>query len=210
MTWTEIYTEIKGWQGAIGSLLGFGALLFGALFNFRLNRIRDKRLRDEEVIAIASALYAEILLTRKSVAHMANVVGKRFVDHGLGRVRGEPFSKHFLEMIELPELKLYPVLADKVGMLPSFLAMQIVTFYANVEEAKTWLPRLTEDEQRPHSYGVMYVLDPAIDAIIKVTPALRRIEKIAAIEVVAETPDITAALDGQSVEKEMNDAMGQR
>jgi hypothetical protein len=203
MTGAQFYAEIKGWQGAIGSLLGFVALIVGALFNFRLNRLRDKRLRDEEIISVASALYAEIVLIRLSVARMANAVGGQYVSQGTGRLQSEDFDKHFLDMVALPELTLWPVLASKVGMLPSHLALQVVNFYAGVEEAKTWLPKLEHNDDRPYSYSVGYVLGPAIDAIVNVTPALKQIEQMAGIAVAAETPDIKKALTGQAMENDM-------
>lgn len=205
MTGTEFYTELKTWQGAIGSLLGFVALIVGALFNFNLNRKRDERLRGEEVIAIASALYAEIALTRRSVARMANAVGSRYFRHGLRGDDSEPYDKHFIEQYQLPALKLYPVLANKVGLLPSQLALEVVRFYSRVEEAQIWLTRLQEDKARPYTYSVAYVLDPAIDAVTGVTTALRIIENMAGIADEEGMPDIKAALEAQDIEQMQNE-----
>ena len=47
---SEFYSELKGWQTAIGSLLGFIALMVAALWNFRLNRRRDAALRADEAL----------------------------------------------------------------------------------------------------------------------------------------------------------------
>jgi hypothetical protein len=44
----------------IGSLLGFIALVVGALFNAKLNRDRDDRLRKVEIRAVAAAIRAEL------------------------------------------------------------------------------------------------------------------------------------------------------
>lgn len=195
------YGELKTWQTGIGALAGFSALMAAALFNAHLNRKRDERLRSNEVIAVASALYGEIVILRKAVARMANAVGHRYIDHGLGRVRGERFNQHFIEGITLPPLRLYPALADKVGVLPSNVAMEVVRFYARLEEAQTWLPRLREDVARPFSYSVLYVLDPAIEAVTGVLPALRAIESVAGLGEVAETPSIKPALEAQEMEQ---------
>jgi len=203
MTWAEFYTELKGWQGAIGSVLGFGALIAGAMFNYRLNRKRDERLRNEEVAAIASALYGEIVILRRSVARMANAVGNRYITHGL---HGDgSIDSHFIEQFTLPKPKLYPALASKVGMLHSQLALEVVLFYSRVEEAELWLPRLQENDERPFIYGVKYVLDPAIDAVIGVTPALRIIENIAGIVEEAAMPDLKKALGAQEYESLQNE-----
>jgi hypothetical protein len=194
----EFYTELKGWQGAIGSVLGFVALIAGALFNFRLNRKRDERLRNEEIVSIACALYGEIVILRHSMARMANAVGYRYIRYGF---RGDQLiDKHFVEQFAIPKPRLYMALASKVGMLQSQLALEVVQFYARVEDAETWLPRLQEDDERPYTYNVKYVLDPAIDAVIGVTPALRIIETMAGIMDEAAMPDLKNALDAQEME----------
>ncbi|MBI2713335.1 MAG: hypothetical protein HYX37_02625 [Rhizobiales bacterium] len=197
--------ELKGWQTGIGAFLGFGAIIVGALFNAHLNRKRDTRLRSDEMIAVASALYGEIVIVRQAVARMANAVAHRFVEHGVGNIRDEPFDRHFIEQITLPPLRLYPSLAAKVGMLPSQIALEIVRFYARVEEAQAWLPRLREDAERPFTYSVCYVLDPAIDAITGVLPALTAIEDLAGIEERIGTPDIKKAIDAQDFERMRNE-----
>jgi len=197
-----IYVELKAWQGAIGSLLGFGALILGALFNFHLNRKRDEQLRGEEVIAITAAIYSEIIIIRRSLARMANAVGGRYLSMGL---REDTFDEHFLKGIALPELRLYPALASKVGVLPSNLAFEIVSFYSRAEEAQTWLTRLREDETRPYSYGVNYVLDPALEAVNGVLSALRIMEKTAVILDQAGPLDLKRAVSAQSFEREQNE-----
>lgn len=204
----DIYTELKGWQGAIGSVLGFVALIAGALFNFRLNRKRDERLRNEEIVSIACALYGEIIILRQSVARMANAVGYRYIRHGFHG--DQPIDKHFVEQFAIPKPELYFALASKVGMLQNQLALEVVQFYARVEEAETWLPRLQEDDKRPYTYGVKYVLDPAIDAVIEVTPALRVIENMAGIIDEAGMPDLKKALEAQELENMQNEAHWER
>lgn len=204
----DFYTELKGWQGAIGSVLGFVALIAAALFNFRLNRKRDERLRNEEIVSIACALYGEIVILRQSVARMANAVGYRYIRHGFHG--DQPIDKHFIEQFAIPKPKLYLALASKVGMLQSQLTLEVVQFYARLEEAETWLPRLQEDDERPYSYGVKYVLDPAIDAVIGVTPALRIIENMAGIMDEAGLPDLKKALDAQEIENMQNEAHRER
>lgn len=204
MDWGQFYSEAKGWQTAIGALLGFGGLMTAALVNSRLNRKRDERLRHEEIVSIVSALYGEIVLQRRSLARMANAVGRRYIAHGLGHHRGTQFDTHFIEDISLPPQRLYPALAGKVGMLPSVLALEVVRFFSRLEEAQTWLPRLLEDEDRGYSYGVNFVLDPAIDAITGISPALRIMEKLIKISDEEGLPGIKDALSAQSHENEMH------
>lgn len=201
MDFADFYIELKSWQAAIGSVIGFSALMAGALFNAHLNRERDNRLRADEIKAVAAALYGEVVLLRKSLIRMANAVARRHFAHGMGRHRDQPFDRHFREQIALPEPKLYPALADKVGTLPSQMALEIVAFYARLEEAQTWLARLDDDPTRPYSYSVAYVLDPAIDAITGILPTLRLIESMAGLADSEQVGDIKAALDAQDFER---------
>jgi hypothetical protein len=203
--WGQAYAELKGWQTGIGALLGFAAIIAGALYNARLNRERDARLRSDEMIAVASALYGEIVILRKAVARMANAVAHRYGEHGVRHIKGGPFDRHFIEQITLPPLRLYPALAAKVGMLPSQIALEIVRFYARLEEAQTWLPRLQEDAERRFTYSVLYVLDPAIEAVMGVVPALTAIEDLAGIDERIGTPDIKKAVSAQGFERTLHE-----
>jgi hypothetical protein len=202
--WGQVYNELKGWQSGIGTLVGFVTLILGALFNARLNRERDARLRSDEMIAVASALYGEVVVLRKAVARMANAVAQRYEQHGVGYIKGEPFDRHFIEGITPPSLRLYPALASKVGMLPSEIALEVVRFYARVEEAQTWLPRLQRDAERGFTYSVLYVLDPAIEAVTGVLPALSAIEDLAGIGERIGTPDIKKAIKAQDFERSLH------
>ena len=199
--WKCIYAELKGWQSGLGALLGFGAIIVGALFNAHLNRKRDTRLRLDEAIAVASALYGEIIILRKAVAQLANAVAHRYVENGMGRLREEPFDRHFIEQFALPPLTLYSSLAAKVGLLPNQIALGIVRFYARVEEVRIWLPRLQTNGDRPFTYGVNYVLNPAIDAVTGVASTLELIKDFAQIAEPVDTPKIKDAVEAQDIEK---------
>ena len=115
----SVYAELKQWQTAIGSLLGFLALMVAALWNFHLNRRRDAALRAEETNSIAAALYGEIVLLRKQVAHVARAVAAIEASHD------RKLDKHFLEAHTLSEPVLYKALAPKIGLLSSDLVIAI-------------------------------------------------------------------------------------
>jgi hypothetical protein len=96
----NFYQELKGWQGGIGSLLGFLALIVGALWNFRLNRRRDAALRSEEVVSVAAALYGEIVLLRIEAAELSRAVANVAISIG---TRPDPifkFDTHFIARIK--------------------------------------------------------------------------------------------------------------
>ncbi len=97
------------------------------------------------------------------------------------------------------------LLASKVGMLPSHIALEIVRFYARLEEAQTWLPRLQEDAERHFSHSVSYVLDPAIEVVTGVLPALTAIEDLAGIKERTGTPNIKKAVDAQDFERTLHE-----
>ncbi len=198
--WTQFYIEVKGWQTSIGSLLGFAALTWGALYNFKLNRRRDQLLRSEEVIAIASAMYGEILLLRQNAARLAQFVGLRSIKHGF--TSDGDFDEYFREMIEIPTPLVFPALAPKIGMLPPSIALEISKFYSRIEEAQSWLPRLQENPARKYSYSVASVLRPAIDAVNLIVPALREIETLTGIEPAKYDTNMKDALTALDMEEE--------
>lgn len=173
--WYFWYTELKSWQGVIGSGFGFGALICGALFNARLNRNRDRALRKEEAISLAAALYGEIVLLRLEAAHVA-----RWVSHG--RVRDKELKPHDLEALSLSEPMLYKAIATKIGLLDTDLVVAITEFHKNFQEVRTWLPLLVHTEERSPIWSETAVLKPAVDAVNGILPALRKIERIASID----------------------------
>jgi hypothetical protein len=169
-----LYQELKSWQGVIGSLLGFFALMAGALFNFHLNRRRDNRLRSEESLSLAAALYGEILLLSAELARVAVAVANR-------RFHQTELNEHFLEAFSLSEPMLYKAVAPKIGLLKAELVISITEFYKNFQQAKTWLPLLVKNKDRNFLYASSHVLIPARDAVRDIIPTLREIELMANI-----------------------------
>lgn len=130
---------------------------------------------------MAAALYGEIVLLRKEVARLASAVANVHIDVGTSRNPVVKFDSHFLEAHTLSEPMLYKALAPKLGMLDADLILAIAQFHKNLQDARTWLALLPENETRKYSYGSAYVLVPARDAVQDVLPALRRIEAMASI-----------------------------
>jgi hypothetical protein len=187
------YDELKSWQGGISSLLGFGALLVGALWNFRLNRRRDAALRSEEAVSVAAALYGEILLLRVEAADLARAAALVHVSTGNERDPAIKFDAHFVAAHVISEPMLYKALAPKLGLLPSELIIGITSFHKNIQEMKNWLPLLIDNPERKYNYGVSHVLVPARDAVYDIIPTLRRIEQLAAIVQPANALDLGQA-----------------
>jgi hypothetical protein len=52
---------------------------------------------------------------------------------------------------------------------------------------------LEEKEERPHQYGVLYVLHPALKAVEGIQTTLRVIEDLAGISPAIEVPDLKRA-----------------
>lgn len=186
---------LQSWQPLLGSTIGFAGLITAALWNFRLNRRRDKRLRDEEVISTATALYGEILLLRAEAARIARTVANIHIAQGHRANPTIKFDRHFLEGNPLPDATLYEALAPKIGMLPPRLILAITGFHANYLDLKRSLPLLLDDPDRGYSYSVTSVLGPARDAVLDVVPALREIEQMAQIEVPFSDPGLGKTLD---------------
>lgn len=194
--------NIQPWQSALGSLLGIFAIFIAASVGFQSNRKRDRYLRQEEINSVATALYAEIIVLRTYAAKMANLVAARYEDHGLGRRAGEPFDSHFFEMVPMPAAPIYSGLHSEIGKLPAPLLLGIVQFHAAYDEARYWLPRLEEDEDRGFSYGVLWVLSPALRAVEGIQSTLQSIELLAGISPSADMPDLKRAKSVASWEEE--------
>lgn len=202
MSSADWYAEAKSWQTAIGAVLGFVALFVGALWNYHLNRRRDYRVRNQEALSVAVALYGEVLLLRDHVVRAARTIAFRFMETGgHGNMR---IDKDFVEANKVPDALIYEALAGKLGLLDAKLVLQITSFHRHVHEFRTYMPRLVEDKDRGYYYSVNYALDPAHDAVVDVEPALRRIEAMAAIREAAPAPDLKVIRDAIELERDMH------
>jgi hypothetical protein len=166
---TDGWAEIKNWQQSIAAFLALGALLIPARYNFRLNRRRDAQLRDEQIDAVCSALYSEILILKRELAQLAKTVAKY-------EVRSSDFDKYFFDDHPLPKPVLFTALADSIGDLPPKLALSIITFYGWYDSSQSNVKLLTPSE-RTYNYAATAFLDPALKAIKGIEPALKEIEK---------------------------------
>jgi hypothetical protein len=195
--WVYLYAEAKQWQTGIAALLGFGGLIGAALFNFWLNRRRDARLRREEMISVASALYGEILLLRDELAQLARAVANYEIN---GRALRDVDQFSYAPSIPL----LYPALAPKLGLLPSELLLGITKFYANVEGARRGLETYyrTQDDS-PHYLSDVVLVD-AVAGVDDVKPVLRTIEQLASIPEAKDpsTGDADGLLEAQRLQSE--------
>lgn len=189
----NFYEDMKGWQTAIGSVLGFIALIAGALWNFHLNRKRDASLRKEESLSIAAALYGEIVLLRQEAASLARAVARVHINVGTRRDSITKFDRHFVEAHELSEPLLYKALATKIGLLDAELVIAITEFHKNYRQAKIYLPLLVENGERNYNYSCTWVLVPACSAVKSIIPALHKIEKMISITDPAKDLDLGMA-----------------
>jgi hypothetical protein len=189
LTGAGLYAEIQGWQGLLGSALGFGALTWGALYNFKLNRRRDMLLRSDEARSVAAALYGEILLLRGEVAHLATATAAIYLKAAL-RPTVMKFDQFFIEEHRLPEATLFKALAPRIGLLEPNLVLAITAFHKNCHDATSWIPMMSEAEGRGYSWGPEVVLRPARAAVHDVIPALRAIEAELSISVPAPDPPL--------------------
>jgi len=200
----SMYSELQKWQTAIGALLGFLALLAGALWNFHLNRRRDRGLRQEEKLSVAAALYGEVLLLRDALARLARVVAAIHLRQGLGSESVTKFDEHFIEAWSLPAPILYGALAAKIGLLEPDLVLGITSFHANYSEANRSLRLLVDKPTRGYGYSILTFLRPALDAVTQVEPILNVIEAKLAISTPAPTPDLGDAKSVREMEEDFH------
>ncbi|MBW4331575.1 hypothetical protein KY084_11915 [Stakelama sp. CBK3Z-3] len=137
MTFIDFLQELKGWQPLIGTVLGFGALTWGALYNYRLGRKRDDAIREREALAVALALYSEIGLIINELARLANAVGGWYLRFGPS---GDNVPAHFSDSFVFPEPTLFKALAPKTGMLSPDVLLLVTRFYGYYGETVGHFP----------------------------------------------------------------------
>jgi hypothetical protein len=103
-----------------GSSFGLLAILVGALFNARLNRKRDERLREEDRIALASTLYAELAGIRRTLTDNAKQLVSR------------PPAGGFVT--PKPTITIYPQVLTKFGLLKSDTVRRVLDAYILTEQ----------------------------------------------------------------------------
>lgn len=93
----------------------------GALFNAHLNRRRDDRLREEDRVALASTLYAELQGIHRALVENAEHLKKKPPDKDDGFV------------VPDPPMKLLPDTLPKMGLLRSETIRKVMDAYALAE-----------------------------------------------------------------------------
>jgi hypothetical protein len=110
--------------GAVaGSAIGLIALVVGALFNARLNRKRDDRLRAQETRALAAALKAELVAKSRSASDNATRL----------RERNEPIETDFAVPDIAQSIKVLPKVSDRLGLLDVETIAAVIDAYAVIE-----------------------------------------------------------------------------
>jgi hypothetical protein len=183
------------WSAVRAANINARAVRDQAQANFNYNRLRDEALRYGEMLSIAIAIYSEILSLRDEVAHIALIIAG--VENS-----GDDVDAQFLEDFKLSEPIIYPALAEKLGVLPPELLINIAKFYTDFQRANAGLPLLVTKPRSvgrgmvkspvPSRFHVSTVLEPAIAAVFDVKPALNRIEVLAELSP-AKDPDVGLA-----------------
>lgn len=126
-----LLTWLQGLQGGAatavgaltGSVIGFGALVSGALFNARLNRQRDDRLRRIETRGVAAAIRAELASVEDSLRNNAE------------SLRTNPPAEGFVIPDIAHSVRMFPGLVNKIGLLADpALISEIVGAYIVIDQ----------------------------------------------------------------------------
>jgi len=105
-----------------GSSFGLIALLVGALFNARLNRKRDDRIRDEEGRAIRTALKAELSGIYDSLIRNADMLEQ------------DPPTGDFTVPDPTHGVRVMPVLLPKLGLLGEATIRMTLDVYVSLDQ----------------------------------------------------------------------------
>jgi hypothetical protein len=105
-----------------GSSVGLVAILLGALFNAHLNRRRDNRLREEDRVALASTLYAELQGIHRALVENAE------------HLKEKPPDKDGGFLLPEPPIRLLPETLSKMGLLRSETIRKVMDAYVLTEQ----------------------------------------------------------------------------
>ena len=122
------YAELKTWQTGVGALLGLGAILAGALWNARLNRRRDTRLRRQEIRGLCLAFAAELFESAKKLRSTAGSVDLAIKNKEPLKI--ENFRDHYN-----PVTDIYQANLGKIGLFGE-LARDVVVVYEDLAIAR--------------------------------------------------------------------------
>jgi hypothetical protein len=200
----SFYEELKTWQTGLGAFIGFFALAAAALYNFYLNRRRDRENRREEMLATATAIYGEIVQLREQLALLAKIVA-------LFDQNQRDFAKLRADVYRPQFPSIFPAIANRLGLLPPAWVIGISKFYTNLEEASRSLDEILAEHDRPR-FGSTLVLRPAVSGVTDVTLVLRQIEEISRIPK-ADEPDLGPAaevIEMEDIQREAYEAMNRR
>ncbi len=130
----------------VGAAAGLGAILAGALYNAKLNRDENKRLRDEHRIAVAVEVQADMVALAVHAETARGVIS----DY---RGRGRPMGVGDLVSFELPRREFLQGAPGQLGVLGPDLCFEIAT-------AHIWLANIRQ------SFAALRLLDspPPLDA----------------------------------------------
>lgn len=126
---------------AVGSLIGFIAIIAGALYNAKLNRDRDQALREEERKALCGALLGDLCGT-------VVALGDRwmFIFHLQERLEEEGFREYPLaERLAIAPSMIMDASHDKMHLLPVKLAREVTYAYRSIELARNLISVLVAE-----------------------------------------------------------------
>ena len=133
---TAWYAELKAWQTGLGAFAGLLAILAGALYNARLARRRDDRLRRDEIRGLCLALSAELTVSAKRLRTTVRFVTEAAKEQ-------ESLTVDYWKVLNRPVFDVYEANLDKVGLLGE-LASEVVSTYSTLEIARRYDDRLEE------------------------------------------------------------------
>lgn len=123
-----LYAELKTWQTGIGAFLGLVAIIAGALYNAKLNRDRDIRLRRQEIRGLCHALAAELTASYENCVSAAARIQDLQKDK-------KPITDFDIAMTERPVSAIYEANLNKIGLLAE-LASDVVSTYEELSRVQ--------------------------------------------------------------------------
>ena len=143
-TWLDL---LDHWQSLVAGVLAFIAAVIVVVGAEWFARRRDR----QEAAAISASLAIEILEFTDTLLRVRDTIQALVTEPKFAR-------RELLTLMEFHPPVVYPAIADRIGLMRSSLAMDVVGFYADVERVK-YIARIEADDLKAQISSIVKLIE---------------------------------------------------